>query len=152
MFGKALRENGDKARRGATVSVIGADMEVSGDVSTDDELRVDGRIDGNVRCGTLDLGEGGAIAGDIAAEEARLAGTVHGRVDARVVVLEAGARVTGDVRYESLAIAAGARVDGRLGHRDKDAAAQAPVRSAPRARAAKGSGGAVAELFPQAAE
>ena len=140
MFGKGARELGEKARRGGIVSVVGADMIVSGDVSTEDELRVDGRIEGDVRCGVLDLGEGGTIAGDIAAEEARLAGTVRGKVDARVIVLEAGARVTGDVVYETLAIAAGARVDGRLGHRD--GAAAAPERPE---RLAKG--GEVAELF-----
>jgi len=148
MFGRIGRESGEKAGRGGIVSVVGADMTVSGDVSTEDELRVDGQIDGNVRCGVLDLGGGGTIAGDIAAEETRLAGTVRGKVDARVVVLESGARVTGDVRYESLTIAAGARVDGRLGHRD--AAAATPARTAPRAVASKG--GAVAELFAQAAE
>jgi cytoskeletal protein CcmA (bactofilin family) len=148
MFGRSVRESSDTARRSGIVSMIGADMKVSGDVATEDELRVDGRIDGNVRCGSLDLGDGGTITGDIACDEARIAGTVHGKVDARVVVLEAGAKVTGDVQYESLAIAAGARVDGRLGHRD--GAAAAPARPVPRTRASKG--GAVAELFPQAAE
>lgn len=148
MFGRDAKGSGEKVRRGCTVSVVGADMVVSGDVSSEEELRVDGRIEGDVRCRALDLGEGGTIEGDIAAEEARIAGTVSGKVDARMIVLEAGARVTGDVQYESLAVAAGARVDGRLGHRD--GAAAAPERPARPARAAKS--GAVAELFPQAAE
>lgn len=156
MFGRA--KGGSEKGRGGGVSVIGAGMTVSGDVATEEELRVDGRIDGNVRCGALELGDEGAIAGDIEAEEARIAGEVRGKVSARAVVLEAGARVSGDVCYESLAIAAGARVEGRLSHRggeggEAPATGKAPMPRAPaRSRgAAAAKAGTVAELFPQAA-
>ncbi|HEX9932288.1 MAG TPA: polymer-forming cytoskeletal protein [Allosphingosinicella sp.] len=155
MFGRG-QGSSEKARRGGGVSVVGAGMVVSGDVATEEELRVDGRIDGNVRCGALDLGEEGAIAGDIEAEEARIAGAVRGKVSARSVVLEAGARVSGDVAYESLAVAAGARVVGRLSHRGDDGAEAAPAGEVARPRAparsrAAAKAGTVAELFPQAA-
>ena len=146
MFGKGDRQT-DKARQGGSVSVIGADVVVSGDVATAAELRIDGRIEGNVRCGRLDLGEGGAISGDVAAEEARIAGTVEGRIEVRTLTLERSARVTGDVSYESLATAAGARIDGRFAHRDGPPASK-PAGNGKAATA----GGDVAELFPQAAE
>jgi cytoskeletal protein CcmA (bactofilin family) len=156
MFGRS--KGGTEKGRGGGVSVIGAGTAVSGDVATDEELRVDGRIDGNVRCAALDLGEEGAISGDIVAEEARIAGEVRGKVSARSVVLEAGARVSGDVAYESLAIAAGARVEGRLSHSGGGGGAQAdpaiepPMPRAPaRSRSAAAKRGTVAELFPQAA-
>ncbi len=149
MFGKNDRQAAEKARRGGTLSVIGADVVVSGDIATGDELRIDGRIEGNVRCAMLDLGEDGVIRGDVEADEARIAGTVEGRIDVRALTLEASARVSGDVSYESLGIAAGARIEGRFAHRDGPAASERPARPA---RAPKTAGSAVAELFPQAAE
>ena len=57
---------------------------ISGDLATDAQLHVDGRIDGNVRCAQLIQGGGRRSSpASIHAEEARLAGTVEGTVSAR---------------------------------------------------------------------
>ena len=104
-----------KGPRGAPgLSFIGAEVVISGDVATSAQLHVEGRIDGHVRCGALCQGATGIIAGDLVADEARIAGLVEGTVSARLLVIEASGRVTGDVAYETISIAAGARVDGRL--------------------------------------
>jgi len=104
-----------KTARGAPgLSFIGAEVVISGDLTTNAQLHIEGRIDGHVRCGTLCQGATGIIAGDLVADEARIAGLVEGTVRARLLVIEASGRVTGDVAYETISIAAGARVDGRL--------------------------------------
>ena len=100
------------------LSFIGPEVVVSGDLATSAQLQVDGRIDGNVRCGQLCQGETGIIAGDILADEARVGGLVQGTVNAASVIVEASARITGDVTYETISIAAGARIDGRLARRE----------------------------------
>src|SRR3712207_3084702 len=83
------------AKSGApALSFIGPEAVISGDVATSAQLHVDGRIDGNVRCGQLCQGSTGIIAGDIIAEEARVAGLVEGTVSAATVIVEASARVT----------------------------------------------------------
>jgi cytoskeletal protein CcmA (bactofilin family) len=106
------------ARSGASrLSFIGAEVIISGNLATDAQLHVDGRIDGNVRCASLFQGAEGIIAGNIVAEEARLAGTVEGTVSAGIVVIEATARILGDVAYDTISIEAGARIEGRLGRR-----------------------------------
>lgn len=119
MFSKDKKTNapGERPRRGGVVSVIGAEMVITGDIQAADSLRVDGRIEGNVRCSTLDQGAGGTIVGDVEAESARLAGSIEGKVSVGELVLEAGARISGDVSYDSLSIAPGARVEGRFAHR-----------------------------------
>lgn len=119
MFTKDKRHGAaaERPKRGGVVSVIGADVVITGDIAAADELRVDGRIEGNVRCGSLEQGAGGTIVGDIEAERARLAGNVEGKVSVGELVLESGARISGDVSYDNLSIAPGARVDGRFAHR-----------------------------------
>jgi cytoskeletal protein CcmA (bactofilin family) len=115
------------ARKGDTaLSFIGAEMVVSGDIATDARLHVDGRIEGDIRCGTLSQGESGTIAGNIVAEEVRLAGLVDGTVTARRLVLSPTARVTGDVAYEVLSIESGARIDGRFARREGPEGGEAP--------------------------
>ena len=104
--------------KGSRFSVIGPDVVITGDFTTSENLQIDGRIEGDVRCAVLLQGASGAITGNIVAEEARLAGTVDGTLAARTVTLETTARVTGEVSYTTLSIENGARVDGRFAHRE----------------------------------
>ena len=125
------------------LSFIGPEVLVSGDLATDAQLHVDGRIDGNVRCSQLVQGEAGIIAGNIQAEEARIAGTVEGQVNVRTLFVEASAKILGDVAYETLSIDAGAQIEGRLARRAALGADEAPLIATPvsfspaKARAAK---------------
>jgi cytoskeletal protein CcmA (bactofilin family) len=99
------------------LSFIGSEVIISGDLATDAQLHVDGRIDGNVRCAQLIQGADGIISGNIIAEEARLAGTVEGTVSAATIAVESTARILGDIAYDMISIEAGARIEGRLGRR-----------------------------------
>ena len=98
-------------------SLIAPDMVVTGDIVCTGTLHVEGRVNGNVRCGTLRQGPSGAVHGDIIADDASLAGLVDGAVEAGALFLEPSARVTGDVLYESVGIAKGAEVEGRFRRR-----------------------------------
>lgn len=142
MFSGGKKKPAAPARQGksgqASLSFIGTDILVSGDISGSAQIHIDGRIDGNVRCDALIQGEGGIIAGHIEAQSAHLSGLVDGTVKARVVTLEPSARITGDVTYETLSIAAGATIEGRLAHREKlgapEPALPAPRRDSPAER------------------
>ena len=116
MFSRS-KDGGSGAGRGATYSFIGPEVVVTGDIATPGQLHVDGKVVGDVRCGTLSQGEGGAIHGNILADEARLAGLIDGAVSAGTLLLEPSARVTGDVLYEVLTVSTGAQVDGRFKRR-----------------------------------
>ena len=117
----ASKQHGAAARPGKNggqrMSIIGTEVIISGDLATDAQLHVDGRIDGNVRCAQLIQGAEGIIAGNIVADEARLAGTVEGTVSAATLTVEASARILGDIAYDTIAIEAGARIEGRLARR-----------------------------------
>jgi len=134
----------------AGFSFIGPEMTVNGDVETRGRLHVDGRIVGDVRCAALVQGEKGSIAGNIVADEARLAGLVDGAVEAGSLALEASARVTGDVLYESVAMARGAEVEGRFRRRRGEGGGSAQAREEAAAALPREAKGAVAELFPEA--
>ena len=128
MFASGKKKSGATGSgASAGLSFIGADVVVSGDLTTESSVHIDGRVEGNVRCGTLIQGQGGTIAGHILADTAHLSGLVDGTVKARLVTLEPSARVTGDVTYETLSIAAGASIEGRLTRKEGAPTAGAPA-------------------------
>jgi cytoskeletal protein CcmA (bactofilin family) len=102
---------------GATFSVFGADIAITGDVRAEAELHVDGRIEGDIACSTLVQGATSEIAGAVVADTARLAGRVRGSITVGELVILRSAKIEGDVHYDTLTIEQGAEVDGRLAHR-----------------------------------
>lgn len=101
----------------STFSVFGADTHIKGDVQAGADLHVDGVIEGDVSCTSLVQGESSRIEGAIRPESARLAGTVHGTITVRELVVLKTARIRGDVHYDALTIEQGAQVDGRFAPR-----------------------------------
>ncbi len=119
-WGSKAGESGGVPVRGGGLSFIGAEIVVSGNISGNGDLHLDGAIEGDLSCNTLILGPGGRVQGNIQAATATLAGTVQGAVDARSLTVEKSARIAGDLTYENLSIENGAQVDGRLKQRGGD--------------------------------
>ncbi|HYJ83673.1 MAG TPA: polymer-forming cytoskeletal protein [Allosphingosinicella sp.] len=128
-------KGGKAAGQSGSFSYLGSEVTVTGDIATESELHLDGKVVGDIACDALTQGQSGEVRGNIKAAEARLAGLVDGAVEAGRLTLEASARVTGDVLYESLSVAAGAEVDGRFRRRRGDgeqgSAAARKARTAP---------------------
>ena len=57
-------------------------MTITGDVTSKGERRIDGRVQGNVHCLSLILGENSEIKGDVKAEEVLIRGRLIGSVRA----------------------------------------------------------------------
>ena len=95
-------------------SVIGADLTITGDLVSTGDIKVDGRVDGNITCRTLTLGEQPLLNSEIAAETVRICGTFNGQVRANKVVLTKDAKVKADIAQEILEIEAGATLEGEI--------------------------------------
>jgi cytoskeletal protein CcmA (bactofilin family) len=113
MFSKANKSNASSGRR-TSPSIIGADCTITGDILSQGEVHVDGRVDGDVRCDMLVVGPTGTITGEISADLVRVLGSVTGQIKARSVELAKSAHVVGDISHDSLSIEAGAFVEGRF--------------------------------------
>ena len=105
------------AVREAQLSVIGADILVTGNIEAEVDLQIEGRIVGDVRCATLILGERSSVSGSIYAHRVRVSGMVEGSVETVDLAIEASARVKGDVSYSRLRIANGGVIEGSMVHR-----------------------------------
>ena len=101
------------------VSVIGADIIITGNIESSVEhhqidLHIEGRVNGDVRCATLILGESSMIKGSVHADRVRVSGVVEGAVETKDLAVEATARVNGDVSYERLRVANGGVLQGNI--------------------------------------
>jgi cytoskeletal protein CcmA (bactofilin family) len=104
-----------KSSRGM-FSVLGPDVTVTGNVTATADLHIDGRVEGDVNCGSLAQGADSVIFGSVTAEIARLAGSIEGTVRVKTLTVERSAKITGDVEYENITIENGGHIDGRLKH------------------------------------
>jgi cytoskeletal protein CcmA (bactofilin family) len=101
-------------------SLIDNGVEIVGDVMIKDGLRIDGHVQGEVRCrqdarGLLVLSAKGSIQGSVKVYDAVINGTINGDVEVEhFLELQASARVCGNIRYRQLRMECGATVDGRL--------------------------------------
>jgi cytoskeletal protein CcmA (bactofilin family) len=111
--------------RGTTV--IGETMRIVGDVHSDEELRLDGAIEGRLELrNRLTIGPKGKAEANIVATEVDISGTVHGNVDAsQRIFLRKGANLVGDVKTSGIVIEDGAYFKGGIdiAHPEAQAAA-----------------------------
>ena len=66
MFSKG-KAAGGPGRSGGAFSYLGSEVTVTGDIATESELHLDGKVLGDVRCGALTQGESGEVRGNIRA-------------------------------------------------------------------------------------
>jgi cytoskeletal protein CcmA (bactofilin family) len=102
------------------MSIIGSGIRVTGNIEATDDLHLLGKVDGDVRCVTLILGEKSVIRGSVFAERVRAAGTVEGSIETKDLAVEATARLNGDITYSRIRIASGGIIDGKMIYRESE--------------------------------
>jgi cytoskeletal protein CcmA (bactofilin family) len=99
------------------VAQIGKTIRIQGDVTGDEDLIIEGRVEGTIRLEKhrVTIGASGDVQADIAARSILLAGTVRGNLTAgERVEIAAGGSLTGDVRAPRLQMGEGAFINGRI--------------------------------------
>ena len=95
-------------------SILGPEVEISGDVKVTGDLLIYGKVYGNiVSKGAVNSAKGSLIKGDINAENASISGTVEGNLDIQSkVVLGRNSYLTGNLKAAIITIEEGAKFDG----------------------------------------
>ena len=125
------RAEGTEPREGADkrdLSVIGADIVITGNIEASVDLHIEGQVIGDVRCATLILGESSSVNGHIYAARVKVSGTVEGAIETRDLAVEASAKVMADITYERLRVANGGTIQGKVTRRVTETAAEDAAR------------------------
>ncbi len=121
------KKSSSPSRSNAVPSILGSDLIITGDIKTDGDVQIDGRLDGNIKAGNVTIGESGAVNGKISANAVHVRGKVTGKVDATTVDLAETANVQADLVQDKLMIANGAFFDGKC---TRKTAAPTPIKGA----------------------
>jgi len=97
-------------------SIISDDLVVIGTLTSTGDIQIDGRVDGDIRSGSVTIGEKANFEGEIVAEECTIRGRVHGIVRARKVQLSSTCHMEGTILHEVLAVEVGAFFEGTCRH------------------------------------
>ena len=99
-------------------SIVSADLEIVGNLTTSGEVQLDGSIEGDITCEKLMVGERACITGRVLADHVVIRGKIIGNVKAKNVELAKTAHVVGDIWHDTLAIDAGAFLEGHCRRND----------------------------------
>jgi cytoskeletal protein CcmA (bactofilin family) len=105
---------GSKSAQG--YSVIHDRLTIRGELDTDGTVRVEGRVEGPThRVGTLIVGAGGFIVGNVEAKDVTVAGQIQGNIHASGrLEIEPGASIVGEVRANVMVLHEGAAIHGQI--------------------------------------
>ncbi|WP_421780128.1 bactofilin family protein [Kiloniella litopenaei] len=95
-------------------SILSPDLNLVGDLTSTGDLQIDGNVQGDVICRAVTIGEKAVVTGSVKADEVRVCGMVSGQLNADTITLASTAKVVGDILHKSIAIEAGAQVEGQF--------------------------------------
>jgi len=99
---------------GAGSLVLGPEFDIAGSACIDARVRLEGLIDGEIRCTELEVAPQGRVRGRIVAERVTIYGTVvDGAIYANVLILKPGCNVEAEIYYEHLQLDQGSYFDGK---------------------------------------
>ena len=98
----------------ASNSIIDEWLTMKGDLESEGDILVKGKIHGNIRCKLLIVDENAMVEGSMIAEEVVVRGSVSGEIRSNRVRLEESAVVDSEIYHRSFSVAEGAQIKGAL--------------------------------------
>jgi cytoskeletal protein CcmA (bactofilin family) len=98
----------------ASANTIGKGTVITGDIETYGNLRIEGKLIGNIKSKSkVAQGEGSTIEGNVIAQNAEFAGHVLGSVEVtELLILKPTCTISGDIKTGKLSIEPGATFNG----------------------------------------
>jgi len=106
-------------------SIFAGDISITGNIQSKGEIQIDGKVEGDIKCVSLIIGENADVSGGVVAEDVVVRGKVNGSIRGVRVTLEQTSEVEGDVYHKTLAIEQGAFFEGKS-RRSEDPVGTAP--------------------------
>ena len=97
-----------------SVSVISDEITITGTVTSSGNLIVNGNVDGEINCESLEIGPSGVVTGTVKAGQCLLAGKLEGKLSARTVNIASTGDLNGRLSYGKLEIETGANIELKL--------------------------------------
>lgn len=103
------------------INIIGVGTEITGDINTNGDIRIDGFLSGNIITeGKLVVGETGKIKGEVDCKNSEVLGMIEGKIKVKeLLTLKSSARIYGDIITKKLSIEPGSLFTGNCNMNDE---------------------------------
>ena len=114
MFKKKKEASLQGDQKAGSINIIGVGTEINGDLSTKGDVRIDGKIIGDVSSkAKVVIGATGEVIGNINSDSAEISGSVNGNLSIiEILFLKATANVKGNVASNKFVVENGAKLTG----------------------------------------
>ena len=91
---------------GVLYNALTSGSKIIGTIITDSDIRVDGTIEGDVKCsGKMVIGEQGLVKGTVECQSAEIMGTLDGKINVKyTLALRATSRLKGEINTQTLMV------------------------------------------------
>ncbi|MBT3191643.1 MAG: polymer-forming cytoskeletal protein [Verrucomicrobia bacterium] len=112
-------------------TVIGEDVEISGNVKCENDIKLNGKLNGDLTCGSQAMiGNTSAVKGNMTVETVSIMGQINGNITAKdKIELKSTARLHGDIRAKRLTVEDGVTFVGKVEVNPAGTSAGAPAQT-----------------------
>ena len=101
--------------------MIGEGVTITGTIKANNEVTVQGTIDGDIECNSVTINKSGNVKGKIKTETMDVEGKAEGEMNVNTVLsIKSEGHVSGKVFYGEIRIDEGGKISGEINHTDKD--------------------------------
>jgi len=101
--------------------LIGEGVTITGTIKADNEVNIQGAIDGDIECNSVTINKSGNVKGKVKAETMTIEGKVEGEININSILhIKSKGNVSGKIFYGEIEIDTGGKLSGEINHRDKD--------------------------------
>jgi len=106
----------------AAINLISNGTEISGDIKSGGDIRIDGSLTGNLNTkGKVVIGVTGRVNGEVICKNSEVSGCVEGKISvSQLLILKASSKILGDIATVKLSIEPGAKFSGNCKMSDSD--------------------------------
>ena len=109
------------ALKGNSSLIIGDGATIKGEIVEENEITVQGNVDGDIQCKDLIVGKTGSIKGKIKADTLYVEGSIEGEINIKEILkMMSSSYVSGKITYGSLQINEGGKLVGEVEFKDKN--------------------------------
>ena len=101
--------------------IIGEGATINGTIKENNEISIQGSVEGDIECKNLMVGKSGTLKGKIKTDSLSVEGNIEGELTVKgLLKLMSSGTVSGKITYGSLQIHEGGKLMGELDYKDKN--------------------------------
>ena len=101
--------------------IIGEGATINGTIKENNEISIQGSVEGDIECKDLMVGKSGTLKGKIKTDSLSVEGNIEGELAVKgLLKLMSNGTISGKIAYGSLQIHEGGKLMGELDYKDKD--------------------------------